>query len=76
MATGTVRLKATYQNDDRRLYPGQFVNVVLTLGTENQAIVVPSQAVQIGQDKSFVYVVKADSTVEMRVIKPGPMAGR
>ena len=54
VATGTVRLKATFQNDDRRLYPGQFVNVVLTLGTQNQAIVVPSQAVQIGQDKSFV----------------------
>lgn len=74
MATGTVRLKATFQNDDRRLYPGQFVNVVLTLGTQNGAVVVPSQAVQIGQDKSFVYVVKFDSTVEMRVIKPGPMA--
>jgi multidrug efflux system membrane fusion protein len=74
MATGTVRLKATFQNDDRRLYPGQFVNVVLTLGTQNGAVVVPSQAVQIGQDKSFVYVVKFDSTVEMRVIKAGPTA--
>ncbi len=71
-ATGTVRLKATFQNDDRRLYPGQFVNVVLTLGIQNGAVVVPSQAVQIGQDKSFVYVVKSDSTAEMRVIKPGP----
>ena len=70
-ATGTVRLKATYQNDDRRLYPGQFVNVVLTLGTQTAAVVVPSQAVQIGQDKSFVYVVKADSTVEMRTVKTG-----
>ncbi|MDX6576391.1 MAG: hypothetical protein QOE96_2344, partial [Blastocatellia bacterium] len=73
-ATGTVRLKATFQNDDRRLYPGQFVNVVLTLGIQNSAVVVPSQAVQIGQDKSFVYVVKFDSTVEMRVIKPGGVA--
>src|SRR6266571_7895658 len=71
MATGTVRLKATFQNDDRRLYPGQFVNVVLTLGIQNQAIVVPSQAVQIGQDKSFVYVVKADMTVETRTVKTG-----
>src|SRR5947209_3635403 len=70
-ATGTVRLKATFQNDDRRLYPGQFVNVVLTLGVANQAVVVPSQAVQIGQDKSFVYVVKADSTVEVRTVKTG-----
>jgi multidrug efflux system membrane fusion protein len=72
--TGTVRLKATFQNDDRRLYPGQFVNVVLTLGIQSAAVVVPSQAVQIGQDKSFVYVVKADSTAEMRVIKPGATA--
>jgi multidrug efflux system membrane fusion protein len=70
-ATGTVRLKATFINDDRRLYPGQFVNVVLTLGISNQATVVPSQAVQVGQDKSFVYVVKADSTAEMRTVKTG-----
>jgi membrane fusion protein, multidrug efflux system len=73
-ATGTVRLKATFQNDDRRLYPGQFVNVVLTLGIQSGAVVVPSQAVQIGQDKSYVYVVKSDSTAEMRVIKPGATA--
>lgn len=71
VTTGTVRLKATFQNDDRRLYPGQFVNVVLTLGSQNQATVVPSQAVQIGQDKSFVYVVKADMTVEVRTVKTG-----
>lgn len=70
-ATGTVRLKATFINDDRRLYPGQFVNVVLTLGTASQATVVPSQAVQIGQDKSFVYVAKADGTAEIRTVKPG-----
>ena len=70
-ATGTVRLKATFINDDRRLYPGQFVNVVMTLGTAMQAIVVPSQAVQVGQDKSFVYVVKADGTAEMRTVKTG-----
>jgi multidrug efflux system membrane fusion protein len=70
-ATGTVRLKATFLNGDRRLYPGQFVSVVLTLGTSMQAIVVPSQAVQIGQDKSFVYVVKADGTAEMRAVKTG-----
>jgi multidrug efflux system membrane fusion protein len=70
-ATGTVRLKATFLNDDRRLYPGQFVNVVLTLGTASQATVVPSQAVQIGQDKSFVYVAKADGTAEIRTIKTG-----
>jgi membrane fusion protein, multidrug efflux system len=71
VATGTVRLKATFENGDRRLYPGQFVNVVLTLGTQSEAIVVPSQAVQVGQDKSFVYVVKADMTVDVRTVKPG-----
>ena len=70
-ATGTVRLKATFINEDRRLYPGQFVNVVLTLGIANQAVVVPTQAVQIGQDKSFVYVVRADGTAEMRTVKTG-----
>jgi multidrug efflux system membrane fusion protein len=70
-ATGTVRLKATFINEDRRLYPGQFVNVQLTLGTASQATVVPSQAVQIGQDKTFVYVVKADGTAEMRTVKTG-----
>jgi membrane fusion protein, multidrug efflux system len=75
VTTGTVRLKATFQNDDRRLYPGQFVNVVLTLGTQNQATVVPSQAVQIGQDKSFVYVVKSDMTVDVRTVKTGTNIG-
>ena len=70
-ATGTVRLKATFINDDRRLYPGQFVNVVLTLATATQAVVVPSQAVQIGQDKTFVYVAKADGTAEIRTVKTG-----
>jgi multidrug efflux system membrane fusion protein len=68
-ATGTVRLKATFINEDRRLYPGQFVNVELTLGITAQATVVPSQAVQIGQDKSFVWVAKADGTAEMRTVK-------
>jgi len=71
VATGTVRLKATFENSDGRLYPGQYVNVVLTLGTQSGAIVVPAQAVQIGQDKSFVYVVKADMTVDVRNVTTG-----
>ncbi|HEY5073045.1 MAG TPA: efflux RND transporter periplasmic adaptor subunit, partial [Pyrinomonadaceae bacterium] len=71
VATGTVRLKATFENSDGRLYPGQYVNVVLTLGTQSEAIVVPAQAVQIGQDKSFVYVVKADMTVDVRNVTTG-----
>lgn len=65
--TGTIRLKGTFGNEDRRLWPGQFANVELTLTTEPDAIVVPSQAVQSGQQGSqFVFVVKPDSTVDAR----------
>ncbi len=67
--TGTIRLKATLDNNDRKLYPGLFVNVVLTLGLQHQAVVVPAQAVQIGQDNSYVYVVKPDMTAEVRNVK-------
>jgi multidrug efflux system membrane fusion protein len=67
--TGTIRLKATFRNDEKRLWPGQFVNVTLTLTTEPEAIVIPAQAVQTGQQSSqFVFVVKDDSTVENRRI--------
>jgi multidrug efflux system membrane fusion protein len=69
--TGTIRLKATFPNDDGRLWPGQFVNVVLTLNTQKDATVIPSEAVQAGQQGSFVYVVKPDRTVEARVVKVG-----
>src|SRR5262245_18855233 len=71
-STGTIRLKATFENSDRLLYPGLFTNVVLTLGTQHQAVVIPAQAVQIGQDNSFVYTVKPDMTVEVRTVKTGP----
>src|SRR5262249_14538668 len=65
--TGTIRLKATFANEDRRLWPGQFANVELTLAVEKDAIVVPSQAIQSGQQGSqFVFVVKEDSSVESR----------
>jgi membrane fusion protein, multidrug efflux system len=73
MTTGTIRLKATFENDDRRLYPGQFVNVVLTLGTQENAMVVPAQAVQVGQSSSFVYLVNADMTVAVRNVKTGTL---
>lgn len=70
-ATGTIRLKATFVNAEKRLWPGQFANVELTLSTEPDAIVVPSQAVQTGQGgASLVFVVKDDSTVEARRIVP------
>ena len=64
--TGTIRLKATFANAERRLWPGQFVNVALTLAVEPDAIVVPAQALQTGQQGAFVFVVKPDSTVEAR----------
>jgi len=69
--TGTIKLKATVPNEDRRLWPGQFVNVVLTLDTQRDATVIPSEAVQAGQQGSFVYVVKPNKTVEARLVTVG-----
>jgi multidrug efflux system membrane fusion protein len=66
--TGTIRVKGTFPNTDRRLWPGQFVNVVVTLTTDPKAIVVPSVAVQNGQQGPYVFVVKQDQTVEMRPV--------
>jgi multidrug efflux system membrane fusion protein len=67
-ATGTIRLKGNFANREKRLWPGQFVNAVLTLTTQKGAVVIPSQAIQAGQQGSYVYVVKPDHTVEMRMI--------
>src|SRR5262249_59691653 len=67
--TGTIRLKATSAKGGRRLWPGQFVNVALTLATEPDAIVVPSAAVQTGQQgQAYVFVVKPDATAETRPV--------
>jgi multidrug efflux system membrane fusion protein len=66
--TGTIKLKARFDNHERLLWPGEFVNVVLTLDTQNNATVVPSEAVQDGQHGQFIFVVKADQTVEPRVV--------
>ena len=68
MTTDTIRLKATFDNADRRLWPGQFARVTLRLATLPHATVVPSQAVQTGQDGQYVFVVKQDSTVEQRPV--------
>jgi multidrug efflux system membrane fusion protein len=68
MSTDTIKLKATLPNPERRLWPGQFARVTLRLTTLPHAIVVPSQAVQTGQDGQYVFVVKPDSTVEQRPI--------
>lgn len=67
--TGTIKLKGEFANMDRRLWPGQFSDVELTLTTEPHAIVVPSQAVQTGQNGQYVFVVKSDNTAEMRPVK-------
>jgi membrane fusion protein, multidrug efflux system len=69
--TGTIPLKATFDNTNGMLWPGQFVNVVLTLDTIQNATVIPAEAVQAGQQGNFVYVVKNDKSVEVRVVTPG-----
>jgi multidrug efflux system membrane fusion protein len=70
-STGTIQLKATFANPDNRLWPGQFLNVRLTLTTVPNAVVIPSQAIQTGQQGPYVFVVKPDLTVELRPIVPG-----
>jgi membrane fusion protein, multidrug efflux system len=70
-STGTIRLKGTFANADRRIWPGEFLRVVLRLTTQAGALVVPNQAVQTGQDGSFVYVVKEDRSVESRPVVTG-----
>ena len=67
--TGTIKLKGTFTNTDRRLWPGQYVNVALTLNQQSNAIVVPTQAIVTGQQGAFVFVVKPDLTAEARPVK-------
>ncbi len=71
-STGTIKLKATFKNAGRKLWPGQFVNVTVRLTTRPNAVVVPNQAVQTGQDGTYIYVVKQDRTVEVRPVTVGP----
>ena len=70
-STGTIRLKAAFVNAGRRLWPGQFVNALLTLSVERGAVVVPSQAIQEGQRGTYVFVVKPDKTAEARPVTLG-----
>lgn len=67
--TGTIRLKGTFENARQQLWPGAFVQVALELTTTPNALVVPATAVQASQDGPYVYVVKADRTVELRPVK-------
>jgi len=73
--TGTIRLKAVFPNADRALWPGEFVNVVITLRTLHNVTVIPSEAIQSGPNGQFVFVLKADQTVDMRIVKLGEQVG-
>jgi multidrug efflux system membrane fusion protein len=73
--TGTVRLKATFPNEDHALWPGQFVNVRLLVRTLQQVVTVPSPAVQRGPSGMFVYVIKDDSTVAMQPVTVTAITG-
>ena len=70
-STGTIKLKATFTNSDRKLWPGEFVRVRLRLTTLMNALVVPNQAVQAGQEGSYVYVVNEDRRVAQRAVETG-----
>jgi multidrug efflux system membrane fusion protein len=69
--TGVIRLKASFANEDRRLWPGQLIDVRLHLFDRAGCVVVPSQAVQAGQQGTYVYVVKEDQTVAYRSVRSG-----
>lgn len=71
VSTGTVKLKGNFPNPEKRLWPGQFVNVILSLTERPNSIVVPSRAVQTGQSGEYVFVVKPDLTVESRPVIVG-----
>jgi multidrug efflux system membrane fusion protein len=74
-ATGTLRLRARFANDQHLLWPGDFVETALTLGEEADALVVPAAAVQSGPRGSYVFVVKADDTVDLRPVRVGRSEG-
>jgi multidrug efflux system membrane fusion protein len=69
--TGTIRLRGTFSNKEKRLWPGQFVNVVLGLSTQSNALIVPSQAIQTGMEGQYIFVVKPDMRVENRPLVAG-----
>ena len=74
-ATATMRLKASFPNEDESLWPGEFVNARLLLDIRHDALVIPSVAVQRGPDGLFAWVVTGDGKVQMRPIKAGPVSG-
>lgn len=74
-ATGTAKLKARFGNANNTLWPGQYVNARVRVRTEPNALILPTKAVQVGPDGPFTYVVKQDSTVEVRLLKIGAESG-
>jgi len=70
-STGAIKLKGTFPNTNRILWPGKFVRVTLRLGTVQNALLVPTQAVQTGQEGEYVFLVKPDMTVESRPVVTG-----
>ncbi len=76
VTTGTIKLKGTFPNGNHQLWPGQFVRVTLRLTTQQNAVVVPNQAIQTGQAGAFIYVVKDDKTVETRPVVTGARVGQ
>jgi multidrug efflux system membrane fusion protein len=74
-ATGTAKLKATFSNKRNTLWPGQYVNARVLVRTERNALTVPTPAVQLGPNGPFTYVVKSDSTVEVRPLELGDESG-
>ena len=74
-ATGTVKLKAQFANEDMSLFPNQFANVRMLLDVKRDATLVPGAAIQRGTPGTFVYLVKPDNTVTVRVVKLGPAQG-
>ena len=73
--TGTIHLKATFDNKERRLWPGQFVNVALRLGMFQNSVTVPSQAVQIGENGRYVFVISSEKIAELRPVESGMSYG-
>ncbi len=73
--TGTIMIKGVFDNTSRRLWPGQFIDVVMTLSSLKNAVVIPTSAIQTGQEGQFVFTVKPEKTVEVRPVTVGPAIG-
>ncbi|MFA5904133.1 MAG: efflux RND transporter periplasmic adaptor subunit [Desulfobacula sp.] len=73
--TGTIKIKGVFANTAKKLWPGQFIDVVMTISSLKNAVVVPTSAIQTGQQGQYVYIVKPENTVEVRIVTAGPAMG-